>query len=117
MWNVKLVRLEEVLVSVQDRCTVCAKRTTGSEIILVAPDGTPIQGQGSSHTLVAPQDVFEAKREGRRRNPLGGRHRALESHRKESRSIRPLFGIFESASMAASRLLSNGARAPTRIPH
>jgi hypothetical protein len=25
----------------QDRCTVCAKRTTGSEIILDAPDGTP----------------------------------------------------------------------------
>ena len=24
-----------------DRCTVCAKRTTGSEIILDAPDGTP----------------------------------------------------------------------------
>jgi hypothetical protein len=41
MWNVNLVRLEAVLVSVQDRCTVCAKCTTGSEIILVAPDGTP----------------------------------------------------------------------------
>jgi len=26
---------------VQDRCTVCAKRTIGSEIILDAPDGTP----------------------------------------------------------------------------
>ena len=32
---------EEVLVSVQDRCTVCAKRTIGSEIILDALDGTP----------------------------------------------------------------------------
>ena len=29
------------VVSVQDRCTVCAKRTIGSEIILDAPDGTP----------------------------------------------------------------------------
>jgi hypothetical protein len=29
-----------VLVLVQDRCTVCAKRTTGSKIILDAPDGT-----------------------------------------------------------------------------
>ena len=29
------------VVSVQDRCTVCAKRTIGSEIILNAPDGTP----------------------------------------------------------------------------
>ena len=25
---------------VQDRCTVCAKRTIGSEIVLDAPDGT-----------------------------------------------------------------------------
>ena len=31
MWNVNSVRLEAVLVSVQDRCTVCAKRTIGSE--------------------------------------------------------------------------------------
>jgi len=36
-----LVRLETVLVSVQDRCTIGAKRTTGSEILLDAPDGTP----------------------------------------------------------------------------
>ena len=35
------VRLEIVLVLVQDRCTVCAKRTIGSDIILNAPDGTP----------------------------------------------------------------------------
>ena len=35
------VRLEMVLVLVQDRCTVCAKRTLGSDIILDAPDGTP----------------------------------------------------------------------------
>jgi hypothetical protein len=27
--------------SVQDRCTVCAKRTIGSEIILDTPDCTP----------------------------------------------------------------------------
>ena len=31
------VRLEMVLVLVQDRCTVCAKRTIGSEIVLDAP--------------------------------------------------------------------------------
>jgi hypothetical protein len=30
-----------VLVSVQDRCTVCAERTIGSEIILDAPNGSP----------------------------------------------------------------------------
>jgi hypothetical protein len=41
MWILVSVRLETVLVSVQDRCTVCAKRTIGSKIILDAPDGTP----------------------------------------------------------------------------
>jgi hypothetical protein len=35
------VHLETVLISVQDRCTICAKSTIGSEIILDAPDGTP----------------------------------------------------------------------------
>ena len=35
------VRLEMVLVLVQDRCKVCAKRTIGSEIILDTPKGTP----------------------------------------------------------------------------
>ena len=34
------VCLEIVLVLVQDRCTVCAKRITGSDIVLDAPDGT-----------------------------------------------------------------------------
>jgi hypothetical protein len=41
MWNLVLNRLETVLVSVQDRCMVCAKRTIGSEIILDTPYGTP----------------------------------------------------------------------------
>jgi hypothetical protein len=41
MWNLVLVHLEIVLVSVQDRCTVCAKHTVGSEIVLDAPDSTP----------------------------------------------------------------------------
>ena len=35
------VRLEMVLVLMEDRCTVCVKRTIGSDIILDAPDGTP----------------------------------------------------------------------------
>ena len=35
------VRLEMVLVLVQDRCTVCAKRTVGSDIVLDAPEGIP----------------------------------------------------------------------------
>ena len=35
------VRLEMVLLLVQDRCTVCAKHSVGSDIVLDAPDGTP----------------------------------------------------------------------------
>ena len=34
MWNLVSIRFEIVLVLVQERCTVCAKRTIGSEIIL-----------------------------------------------------------------------------------
>jgi hypothetical protein len=41
MWNLILVYLEIVLVSVQDRCMVCVKHIISSEIILDAPDGTP----------------------------------------------------------------------------
>ena len=33
----RFIRLETVLVSMQDRCMVCAKRTIGSETILDAP--------------------------------------------------------------------------------
>ena len=39
--NLVSVRLDIVLVLVQDRCTVCAKHTIGLEIILDAPNGTP----------------------------------------------------------------------------
>jgi hypothetical protein len=35
-----LVHLKTMLVSVQDRFTICAKRTTGSEIIMDAHDET-----------------------------------------------------------------------------
>ena len=34
------VRLEMELVLMEDRCTVCAKRTIGSDIVLDAHDGT-----------------------------------------------------------------------------
>ena len=34
------VCLETVLVLMEDRCTVCAKRTIGLDIVLDAPDGT-----------------------------------------------------------------------------
>jgi hypothetical protein len=40
MWNLILVLLKTVLVLAQDRCTVYAKHTIGSEIVLDAPDGT-----------------------------------------------------------------------------
>ena len=41
MSNLDSVHLEAVLESVQDRCTVCAKGTIGSETGLNTPDGTP----------------------------------------------------------------------------
>ena len=41
MWNLIFVHLEVVLVSVQDRCMVCAKHTIGLEIIMDAPNGAP----------------------------------------------------------------------------
>ena len=36
LWNLVLDRLEIVLVSVEDRCMVCAKRTTGLDIVFNA---------------------------------------------------------------------------------
>ena len=50
MWNLNSFRLETVLVSVQDRCLVCARRTIGSEIILDATDGiTRYKAQVEAH--------------------------------------------------------------------
>ena len=40
MWNLASFYLETGLVSVQDRCMVCARHILASEIILDAPDGT-----------------------------------------------------------------------------
>ena len=40
MWNLNSFCLETVLVSVQDRCIVCARHTIGSKIVLDGPDGT-----------------------------------------------------------------------------
>ena len=37
LWKLVSVHLEIVLVSVQDRCTVCAKRTLGLDIVFNAP--------------------------------------------------------------------------------
>ena len=38
MWNLVSIRLEVVLVLVQDSCTVCTECTIGSEIVFNAPD-------------------------------------------------------------------------------
>jgi hypothetical protein len=40
-WKVVSVRLEIVLILTQDRCTVCAERSIGLEIVMDAPIGTP----------------------------------------------------------------------------
>ena len=45
MWNFVLVHLEIVFVSVQDRCTVCAKRPIGSEIVLDSPNGANLDAR------------------------------------------------------------------------
>ena len=47
--KIVLVHLDMVLVLMQDRCTVCAKRTIGSEIVLDEFDGTPTL-RGSSRS-------------------------------------------------------------------
>jgi hypothetical protein len=40
-WKLISVCVEIVLILMQDRCTVYAERTKGSEIIIDTPDGTP----------------------------------------------------------------------------
>jgi hypothetical protein len=40
-WKLVSVRLETVLVLVQGRCTVCAKHTIASKILLDGPNGMP----------------------------------------------------------------------------
>jgi hypothetical protein len=41
VWNLILIRLETMLVLVQNRCSVCIGHTIGTVIILDALDGTP----------------------------------------------------------------------------
>jgi len=40
LWNLSSFLFETVLVSVQDRCMVCARHATGSEIVLDPLDGS-----------------------------------------------------------------------------
>ena len=51
MWNLISFHLKTVLVSVQDRCMVCARCTVGLQIVLDAPDGTP-RSRGLCGTLL-----------------------------------------------------------------
>jgi hypothetical protein len=51
--NLVSVRLETMLVSVQDRSMVCVKHTIASEIILDTPVGTP-RLRGSSGSSFGP---------------------------------------------------------------
>jgi hypothetical protein len=39
-WKLDSIRLEIVITLTQDRCTVCAERNIGLEIILDVPNGT-----------------------------------------------------------------------------
>jgi hypothetical protein len=41
MWNLVSIHLETAVLLVQDRCTVCAKRTIGTKIVSDAKDDTP----------------------------------------------------------------------------
>jgi hypothetical protein len=41
-WMLVSIYLEIVLIMTQDRCMVCSKRTTGSEISLDTPNCTPM---------------------------------------------------------------------------
>ena len=41
-WKLDSFYLEILLILTQDKCSVCAERTIGSEIVLDAPDGTPM---------------------------------------------------------------------------
>jgi hypothetical protein len=73
----------------------------------------PIQGQGLSRILEMPSDIFEAKGEVDGGIPLKG---GIEPSGLIKRSQDPCdnsLALLESTSVAASRPLLNGARAPT----
>jgi hypothetical protein len=57
-WNLVSVRLEIVLILMQDNCTFCVERTTGSEIFLDTLDGTPrCVGHEESHFVLFGETV------------------------------------------------------------
>jgi hypothetical protein len=76
----------------------------------------PVQGQGPSHFLETTLDIFKAKGE-----VDGGilSEGGIEPSDPTEQNRDPhdySLALLESASTAASRPLSDGARAPTRIP-
>jgi hypothetical protein len=79
-------------------------------------EDVPVQGQGSSHFLEMTSDIFEAKGEFGGGIPSEG---GIEPSDPIERSRDPhdnSLALLESTSVAASRPLSKGAQAPTRIP-
>ena len=54
LWNLVSDHLEIVLVSVEDRCTVCTKRTIGSDIVF----NVPMVLLGDKAQVEAPFDPF-----------------------------------------------------------
>jgi hypothetical protein len=75
-----------------------------------------IQGQGSSHSLEAPPDVFESRREVDGEIPSEGVIEPSDLFAWNQDPHDYSLAFLESASVAVSRLLPNGARAPTQIP-
>ena len=53
MWYLTSLRLETVLLSVQDRCIVCTKHVIGSEIVLDARD-VPLGDETQLEALFGP---------------------------------------------------------------
>jgi hypothetical protein len=76
----------------------------------------PVQGQGSSHFLETTLDIFEAKGEDDSGIPSEGGIEPSDSIERSQDPHDHSLALLESTSAAASRPLSDGARAPTRIP-
>jgi hypothetical protein len=79
-------------------------------------EDVPVQGQGSSHFIETTSDIFKAKGEDDSGIPSEG---GIEPSNPIKRSRDPhdhSLALLESASVATSRPLSDGAWAPTRIP-
>jgi hypothetical protein len=75
----------------------------------------PVQGQGSSRFLEMPSDIFKAKGEVGGGIPSEGGIEPSDPIEQNRDPHDNSLALLESTSAAASRPLSNGARAPTRI--